>query len=136
MTVPDGRFWSKVEKSDGCWMWTAATGGGGYGRFKIDGRLHTAHRVAYELAIGDIPEGMQVDHLCNEPACVRPSHLRVCTPVENLMAEHSMTVPRANSLKSHCPQGHPYSGGNLRTTQAGRRCRACEQSYNRTRSNR
>ncbi len=83
----DERFWAKVEKTDGCWLWTGATSNG-RGRFNTgewDGwkRSAPAHRVAYQLVIGPIPEGLEIDHLCNNPICVRPDHLEPVTRSEN-----------------------------------------------------
>src|ERR1043165_1317635 len=73
------RFWVKVDKSDGlgCWLWTAATTHG-YGMFRSGGRkgrtVH-AHRVAWALTHGFVPAGLDVLHRCDNPPCVRPSHL-------------------------------------------------------------
>ena len=77
------RFWAKVNKTDGCWNWTAAKARG-YGRFKIEGKLQYAHRLAYQGFVGAIPTGMLVDHICRNRACVRPSHLRLATTKQNL----------------------------------------------------
>lgn len=74
------RFWTFVERGDGCWLWTGALGGrGGYGRFDAD----RAHRVAYELVVGPIPPGLFVCHHCDVPRCVRPDHLFVGTAKDN-----------------------------------------------------
>jgi len=85
---PQERFWSKVAKTDTCWLWTAHRNVSGYGKFmiRVDGshRASLAHRVAYELAVGPIPEGFHIDHTCHNPACVKPSHLRPVTNKENL----------------------------------------------------
>ena len=78
------RFWSKVDKSGDCWLWTAGTFGTGYGAFGIDGKMHSAHRVAYELENGPIPPKLVIDHICHTPKCVRPSHLRAATVKQNL----------------------------------------------------
>ena len=77
------RFTSKINKTATCWLWIAAKDRDGYGQFKLDGRMQAAHRVAYLLDIGPIPEGHQVDHTCHQPACVRPDHLRAVTPKQN-----------------------------------------------------
>lgn len=78
------RFWSHVEQSgEGCWNWKITKDRDGYGHFKYDGRTLTAHRVAYELRVGPIPEGMQVDHTCHQPGCCNPGHLRAATPKQN-----------------------------------------------------
>lgn len=77
------RFWAKVEKTDDCWNWTAMTDPQGYGRFAVGGIPKLAHRVAYELLVGPIPQGKLIDHTCYKPACVRPSHLRPVTAKQN-----------------------------------------------------
>lgn len=111
------RFWTKVAKAapNDCWLWTARQNGKGYGMF---GNA-CAHRVSYELIIGPIPLGLQIDHLCRVRACVNPAHLEPVTPAEN--------TRRALALITHCPQGHAYNVANTywRTNTAGRKCRVC-----------
>lgn len=80
---PEDSFWAKVEKTDGCWMWTGANVPRGYGKMTAGGRLVYAHRWSYERFKGDIPEGMQVDHTCFTTSCVNPEHLRLATPRQN-----------------------------------------------------
>ena len=116
------RFWSRVFYApDGCWLWMAATDKKGYGYFYAAGKLVRPHR----WVIGPVPEGMQVDHICNVPGCVRPEHLRIVTPRENLLAEHSLTTTRQLALRTHCPRGHELSGNNLVPTVAKRGHRSC-----------
>lgn len=78
----DERFWSKVKKSDGCWLWTGATMNG-YGIFRIQGRNQVAHRVSFAWASGPIPAGEEVDHMCFSRGCVKPSHLRLLSHQAN-----------------------------------------------------
>ena len=127
------RFWSKVEKSDECWDWTAGKVRNGYGRFWFDGAMKMAHRVAYELEIGPIPDGLQLDHLCRNRACVNPSHLEPVTNAENTRRGDMTNVGMHNASKTHCPKGHPYSDENtyVATRTSGsthRQCRICKRA--------
>ena len=84
---PLTRFWPKVEKTDGCWNWTASKDRHGYGRFGLGSReagVGFAHRYAWELENGPITDGMDLDHICHNHACVRPSHLRPADRKRNM----------------------------------------------------
>jgi hypothetical protein len=79
------RFWTKVDKSGDCWMWTAHRNRDGYGLVGLDFRgVDRSHRVAWRLTYGDIPPGMQVLHRCDTPGCVRPDHLWLGTHLDNM----------------------------------------------------
>ena len=81
------RFNEKWElDAAGCWIWTAYKHPNGYGRLGIGTKSINAHRVAYSLFVGEIPNGMLVDHICHVPSCVNPDHLRLATKKQN--AEH------------------------------------------------
>jgi hypothetical protein len=79
------RFLSKVQvvgDSD-CWNWTACRTRKGYGRFHIAGQTRWAHRISYAIFVGDIPDELTVDHMCFNPSCCRPDHLRLVSPNQN-----------------------------------------------------
>jgi hypothetical protein len=129
------RFMAKVRKADsGCWEWTAGKRGlRGYGSFRLDGRMQAAHRVSMRLHGKEIPAGLVVDHICRNPACVNPGHLRAVDQRTNVH-ENSEAPGRLNALKTHCPQGHAYEGANLYVAPDGqRKCRECKRIANRAR---
>lgn len=78
------RFWGKIEKTDGCWIWKASLDGKGYGQVNIGGRIKRAHRVSFELIRGEIPSGLSVLHSCDNRKCVRPDHMFLGTALDNV----------------------------------------------------
>lgn len=78
------RFWSRVAQSEGCWLFKGALNKKGYGEFPFRGKVKKAHRVAFELSVGPIPEGLHVLHKCDTPACARPDHLFLGTNRDNV----------------------------------------------------
>jgi len=118
-----------------CWTWTGYTSGFGYGRVKLRSgaqRTANAHRVFYECLVGPIPDGLQLDHLCRVRNCVNPDHLEPVTQRENVL--RGVGLSAVNARKTHCSQGHPLSGDNLKIEVSGRRrCLACRREVDRRR---
>lgn len=126
------RFWSKVDKTGDCWLWTAATFPSGYGQFAVGPpwRRVMAHRWAYEDRFGVIPDGLQIDHLCRNRPCCNPDHLEAVTQHENIMRGESPSAVHARMTE--CKQGHPLTPDNVYITSVGnRRCRICTLATNR-----
>lgn len=117
-----------LEGENGCWIYTGKLGKNGYGYIGVDGKTKLAHRVSYELSIGPIPEGLQLDHLCRVRSCINPDHLEPVTNRENGL--RGISFAAQNVVKTHCPLGHPYDDDNtrVRSTKYGwqrRDCKAC-----------
>ena len=133
---PTDRFWARVDKSGECWLWTAYRRSDGYGQFRIGVRVVRAHRYAYELLVGPIPEGLILDHLCRVRNCVNPAHLEPVTQGENV--RRGLAGGPAAGLrmraKTHCLQGHPYDEENTRWYKGWRYCRTCQHLRDRSRS--
>jgi hypothetical protein len=139
------RFWLKVNR-DGpipeyhpelgpCWLWTGGTTDG-YGRFHIPNptpgprqKSVRAHIYAYNELVGEVPEGLVIDHLCRVRCCVRPSHLEPVTPAENLA--RGTGFGSVTMRTGFCKRGHSFSGDNILIVHSGkdRVCKACSDIY-------
>ena len=121
------RFDEKVLPTpSGCWEWAGWHNHKGYGMFWFEGRDQPAHRVSYTLSVGEIPAGLDLDHLCRNRGCVNPAHLEPVTRGENLL--RGDTFNARNAAKTECPKGHPYDDKNTYTTRkGGRSCRTCHR---------
>jgi hypothetical protein len=134
------RFWSFVTRGpdDECWPWQGMIGKtGSYGVLTVARRKIYAHRVAYELLVGPIPDGLTLDHLCHtrdttcpggkacvHRRCVNPAHLEPVSGRINRLRGRSM--PALNAAKTHCKHGHPFDAANTYVDKHGHRdCRTC-----------
>lgn len=124
------RFVAKIEQVGECWIWRGKLNGNGYGAASFGGDNWLAHRLAYELFVGPIPDGLTIDHLCRVRACVRaPLHLEPVTLKENILRSDGACALKAR--QAHCKNGHPLSGDNLRPNRRSRDCVLCHREYNR-----
>ena len=130
------RFWGRVDKNGGlpahneslgpCWLWQGSTVARGYGHFGWQKRERPAHRMAYEMLVGQIPQGLVLDHLCRVRHCVNPAHLEPVTQAENMRRGTVRDGRVQKSLSAtHCKYGHPYDGRNLIMKNGHRNCRTC-----------
>lgn len=131
------RFWDKVRVDpDGCWRWTAAKRGRGYGAFSLNGRITSTHVLSYRTLVESISAGLVVDHMCHDPrscgggdscphrCCVNPAHMEIKRKGENTSRGR---VSHWSSRKTECPNGHPYTPENTRLYRGNRYCLACQE---------
>lgn len=124
--TPEHRFWQKVLKTDDCWFWTGTMNRpNGYGRFYYQRRMQVAHRISYEWESGPVSSGEELDHLCRNRNCVRPSHLEPVTHRENVLRGESPVALAA--IKTHCARGHEFNEKNTNYDAGGRNCRICHR---------
>lgn len=129
------RFWVNVDKTGDCWLWTGYIKPNGYATFYPGGGRHVdkiyVHRFAYELTRGHIPDGLEIDHLCNVRHCVNPAHLDVVTRRVNL--------ERRDAALLECRRGHAFTDENTYRAPGNpshRHCRACQLINRRKRQER
>lgn len=128
------RFLDKASLTGACWEWQAYRNADGYGQFRVGTQTCRAHRVSYEHFVGPIPEGLQLDHLCRNRGCVRPSHLEPVTGQENVVRGDGPTLlQERNVATTHCPAGHEYTPENTHMWSGWRYCRQCRRDRDRER---
>ena len=125
-----GRFWNKVNKTDGCWLWTGSKSSG-YGTFGMNGKTMRAHRVAWQWLVKKPIQG-ELDHLCKIKSCVNPAHLEDVSHAENTRRADNLGTGQLK--KTHCPSGHEYNETNTYIYKNGcRYCRVCDKYRQRIR---
>ncbi len=119
--------WREVTEND-CWLWLGASDDRGYGRWNH----RYAHRLSYELYVGPIPHGLEVDHLCRVKGCFNPAHLEAVSAQENVL--RSFRATHRAFIENCCPRGHEYTPENTYRKPSRpnkRECRACNNERSR-----
>jgi hypothetical protein len=111
----------RTQAVDGCNMWQGAKRSNGYGVTMYMGKQTSTHRVMYTLVHGPVPDDMEVDHICNQRACINPDHLQLVTHAQNMR----------NGLvrRKTCRAGHPWTDENTYVTQVRYKGGTREQRY-------
>lgn len=123
----------RVNRRTGCWEWTASINvKTGYGQFmtRVDGKsvLRTAHSMSYELHVGPIPDGHEIDHVCRNRKCCNPSPRHLQAVPHRVNWERGSSPSARYYLKAKCRNGHQYVDSNIYWTKNGRRvCRKCRE---------
>ena len=129
-TIVDQFFSHVTENESGCWVWDKPKPNG-YGQFMEGKKSHLPHRWIYTFMVAAIPDGLQIDHLCRNRACVNPYHLEpVPQPVNNARSESPTAV---NARKTHCKRGHEFDEANTYVLpgSGSRSCRTCARDRKR-----
>lgn len=124
-----------VPTDSGCHLFGTGNGSDGYGKVIVDGKFVYTHRLAYEMYVGPIPKGYELDHLCRIRHCMNPTHLELVDRRTNTLRGRCPEITRARFLSmTSCKWGHPFSGDNLYVNENGhRKCRACSRQRARVR---
>ena len=119
------RLWPRATRTEsGCLIWNGAKDADGYGLIRFEGRTTRTHRVAYTLAVGAIPDGHEIDHLCRVHACMEPTHLE---PVEHVVNVRRGRSGEPERSKTHCSNNHPFDADNTQWYAGRRVCRTCHR---------
>jgi hypothetical protein len=132
VTTDEEWFRSQLSAPDenGCMNWTGSIDKAGYGRVQFRGKRTGAHRLAYKLLIGPIPEGLTIDHVwergCRSRACCNPEHLEAVTNEENVRRMHLIKRQKPQPTRTHCVWNHEFTPNNVCYDPRGnRRCKTC-----------
>jgi hypothetical protein len=141
--IDRNRFISHINQMPhGCWIWKGSPDRCGYGQMRLNGKRPMAHNISWWMFVGEIPKDKEIDHICEVRLCVNPTHLQALTHKENVNKGKGLGA--VNTRKTHCKQGHPLSGDNLRYDKGRygmrRNCKTCQKKwhaeyYKRTKAN-
>lgn len=123
-SLDTSKFWDKILFTTDCWIWTASKDSSGYGKIMFNKKIVSAHRMAYNLFFGEIPNKLEIDHLCRNRPCVNPNHMEVVTHKENCKRGDHVTN-NYNRQKIFCPKGHELCLDNLVISDKHRKCKIC-----------
>lgn len=124
------RFQKFIRPEGDCLVWTGALTAHGYGKFRFEGKIRLAHRVAWFLSIGArLDSKTTLDHLCRNRACVNAAHLEPVSLAENILRS-PIQPTTINAMKTHCKRGHPFDAANTYVSpgRGHRSCRACSRT--------
>lgn len=121
------KFHARYTKSDGCWTWRGCLHSSGYGSFYMGRQKVSAHRLAFVIHNGEIPDGLVIDHLCRNRSCVNPEHLEAVTQSRNV--RRGLLCADTIRLGSNCSKGHLIDEESIMRTKRGPRCRICNRNY-------
>ena len=125
------RFVIRPADPDACWQWTGHLCHG-YGTIRVNGRRVKAHVFSYRRYVGEIPKGLQPDHLCRKRSCVNPRHLEPVTGRVNVL--RGVGFAAVNAAKTHCIRGHELQGANVKMYGRSRHCLACKRFHSQKRT--
>jgi hypothetical protein len=133
ISIPHDDWIDKIRiREDGCWNHLSKPTGAGYTFVQLGKRPHLAHRVLFRWLVGEIPEGLVIDHLCRNRWCINPSHMEPVTMQENILRGEGLAA--ANARKTECVNGHPFDEANTYwwgTAGRHRGCKACRRENQR-----
>jgi hypothetical protein len=116
------------DSSRGCWIWNLSLNRGGYATIKRRDGTYSIHRVVYEQARGEIPDGFDIDHLCRTRNCVNPWHMEPVSRRVNVGRGNQRFNGRKNAAKTHCLRGHEYTTENTFLNGKSRSCKECRRA--------
>lgn len=126
------RAFTLRDETTGCWLWIGSdVNNQGYARFHVDGRRKLVHRWAFEHFVRPLLPGEVIDHLCNQPLCSNPAHLKACKEQRDNVLRSETALTAVNARKTHCIRGHPFDEANTAWSvwdgRKRRKCRACHR---------